>query len=94
MPIYTGRITDGSDMKEVEGMHVNPDNPDEWSNKPYPSQIKWISRNKRIIDHMNGKYCLNDVYQQIKNKTCKLSKMDRDFVLSCFDNDGNFMNEL
>ena len=38
MPFYTGSSPDGSDMKEVEGAYVNPDNPNEWSAKPYPKQ--------------------------------------------------------
>jgi hypothetical protein len=35
MPIYKGTTPDGSDMEEV-GMYVNPRNPNEWSNMPYP----------------------------------------------------------
>jgi len=36
MPFYRGTTPDGSDMEEVEGMYINPKNPNEWSNMPYP----------------------------------------------------------
>ena len=36
MAFYTGSTPDGSDMKEVQGMYVNPYNDNEWSSEPYP----------------------------------------------------------
>ena len=35
MAFYTGKTKDGSDMREVQGMHIS-ENGKEWSNKPYP----------------------------------------------------------
>jgi hypothetical protein len=91
MPFYTGKSSDGSDMKEVPGVYVNPDNPNEWSPYPYPKQIKWIRMKEELMDYMNGRYCLNDVYKQIQDKTCPLSKRLRDYVLSHYDEKGNFI---
>tara|TARA_R110002095_G_scaffold193603_1_gene171864 strand:+ start:7228 stop:7512 length:285 start_codon:yes stop_codon:yes gene_type:complete len=91
MPIYTGRTADGSDMKEFEGVYVNPENDNEWSSEPYPSQAKSIRKVESIKEYMNGKYCLNDVYLQIKEKKCGLSFKLRQFVLSHYDSEGNFI---
>lgn len=91
MPFYRGKSSDGSDMEEVEGMYVNPDNPNEWSSKPYPSQIKVINMKNEVLAYMNGKYSLNDVYNQIQNKTCSLSYSLREYVLSHYDSSGNFI---
>lgn len=44
-------------------------------------------------EYTNGKYCLDDVYKQIQNKTCPLSKRVRDFVLSHYDKEGNFIEQ-
>ena len=93
MPIYTGSTADGSDMKEAEGMFINPDNDDEWSSRPYPSQQKIISIKEELLDYQNGRYTLDDVYKQIQNKTCKLSKRLREYVLSHYDENGNFINK-
>jgi len=38
MPIFYGKSEDGSDAKEFEGFYINPENPNEWSNKPYVIQ--------------------------------------------------------
>lgn len=35
MAFYTGKTKDGSDMRDVQGMHIS-ENGKEWSNKPYP----------------------------------------------------------
>jgi len=92
MPIYYGKSKDGSDMKEFEGFYVNPDNDNEWSSQPYPSQRRMIDKKNSVLDYMKGKYTLDDVYAQIKNKTCKLSYRLRQYVLSHYDSDGNFIN--
>lgn len=84
MPFYTGKTEDGSDMQEVQGAYVNPDNPNEWSNKPYKAQIKDMAMYDQVLDYCNGRYSLRDVYNQIKSKECKLSKSLRDYVLSHF----------
>lgn len=93
MPFYTGSSPDGSDMKEIDGIaYVNPHNPDEWSTKPYPGQQSIINLKNAVLDYMDGRYTLNDVYEQIKNKQCPLSRRERDFVLAHYDKDGNFIN--
>lgn len=91
MPIYTGKTEDGSDIEEVAGLYVNPDNENEWSNTPYLAQKRPISMYNEVIDYMSGKYSLNDVYNQIKAKTCKLPFSLRKYVLSHYDNKGNFI---
>ena len=107
MPIFTGKTADGSDMKEFKGVFVNPDNPNEWSSNPYPSQTKELEDSNNYDDHayleyyplskkgkmyhalheyMNGRYTINDVYLQIKEKKCKLSASLRNYVLSLYEN--------
>ena len=86
MPIYRGRSADGSDMEEVEGvLYVNR------SSKPYPEQQRFINMKKIVFDYMNGRYTLDDVYKQIQNKTCPLSRSVREYVLSHYDAEGNFI---
>lgn len=94
MPFYTGKSADGSDMVEFEGVYTNPDNENEWSSTPYPKQKKIINRKQAVLDYMNGKYTLDDVYEQIKNKTCKLSFQLRQYVLSHYDESGNFIDKI
>jgi hypothetical protein len=91
MPIYTGKSADGSDMRLVEGVYVNPDNDNEWSSEPYPKQRKAINTKNEVLDYMNGRYCLDDVYEQIKNKVCKLPKRVRDYVVSHYTPEGVFI---
>lgn len=91
MPIYSGKTADGSDMEEIEGMYINPDNPDEWSSVPYPSQAKQIRIKNEVLEYMNGRYTLDDVYKQIKEKTSGLSARCKKFVLSHYDENGNFI---
>ena len=47
--IFTGKSADGSDA-QVTGVHVNPENSEEWSNIPYPptkgQKMAW-----EIYDH-------------------------------------------
>jgi hypothetical protein len=85
MPIYTGTTADGSDMKLAEGVYVNPDNENEWSSEMYPSQKKEANQKERVMDYMNGVYCLNDVRDQILRKECSLSRSDRDYVMAHYD---------
>ena len=97
MAIFTGKSADGSDMKELQGVvYVNPDNPDEWSNKPYTFEGTKEDRSLQrtydeVMEYMDGRFTLDDVYQQIVNKTIQKSKRFRDFVLSHYDKDGNFL---
>lgn len=94
MPFYTGRSADGSDMQEVEGFYMNPDNKNEWSSAPYPKQQKIINTKNEVLNYMNGRYTLNDVYEQIKNKKCTLSRRLRQYVLSHYDENGVFIENL
>lgn len=34
---------------------------------------------------MDGRYRFNDLYSQVKNKTCKLSKRCRDYISNMYD---------
>tara|TARA_R110002153_G_scaffold13130_5_gene49081 strand:+ start:930 stop:1214 length:285 start_codon:yes stop_codon:yes gene_type:complete len=92
MPIYTGSTPDGSDMKEFEGVYINPKNDNEWSTGPYPEQRRSMNKYNRLRDYMNGRYTLNDVYLQVKEKKCKLPSVMRKYVLSHYDTDGEFIN--
>ena len=94
--IYRGRSEDGSDMEVVQGMYVNPNNPDEWSNKPYittetPEERQLQRTYDEVLTYMSGRYTLDDVYQQITNKIIKKSRRFRVFVLSHYDSNGKFI---
>lgn len=92
MPFYTGRTVDGSDMVEASAFaYVNPNNKEEWSNVPYPSQKKANRNYNALMEFMSGKYSLRDVYLQIQAKTCKLPSNLRQYVLSHYDCEGNFI---
>lgn len=91
MPFYTGKSADGSDAQEVEGMYVNPKNPEEWSSRPYPEHVKIMNMKNDVLRYMNGKYTLQDVYEQIQARTCGLSVSRREYVLSHFDENGVFL---
>jgi len=93
MPLYTGSSPDGSDMREVDGVYLNPDNENEWSSMPYPKQRKAIALKNELLDYMNGKYSLDDVYKQIQDKVCPLPTRVRNYVLSHYDSEGNFIIE-
>lgn len=93
MPIYTGSTEDGSDIEEFEGFFANPDNSGEWSSTPYPSQVKFVNQRKAVMEYMNGRYCLNDVRDQIINKICPLSASLRKYVMDHYDSEGNFLFE-
>lgn len=93
MPFYTGKSADGSDAMEVEGVYINPNNPNEWSGNPYPQQIKEWRMYWQVRDYMNSRFTLRDVYDQIQAKTCQLPYSLREYVLSHFDNEGNFITD-
>jgi hypothetical protein len=93
MPFYTGKSADVSDAVECHGGYINPDNPNEWCSVPYPKQRKWMRDEQAVLDYMNAHYTLRDVYDQIQAKTCPLPRSLRDYVLSHFDSEGNFIIE-
>lgn len=63
----------------------------QWSTQPYPEQQRFINMNNIVFEYMNGRYTLDDVYNQIKNKTCPLSRNVREYVLSHYNNGGDFI---
>ena len=96
--MLTGKSKDGSDAKQVEGVYIDPDNTNIWRSEPYPKQLKILRKMAKrervyneVLDYMDGKYTLNDVYLQIQNKVCPLSVRCREFVLEHYDVDGNFI---
>ena len=94
MPIYTGRSSNGSDAHEAFGVFTNPDNENEWSSKPYNKeqrqQVKDHRTKNELLDYMDGKFTLNDCYKQIKEKRFPLVNRIKQFVLSHYDENGNF----
>lgn len=93
MPFYSGTTKDWEDAEEVHGGYINPDNPNEWSSVPYPKQRKWMRTQQAVLDYMDGRYSLRDVYDQIQAKTCQLPRSLRTYVLSHFNSEGNFIIE-
>lgn len=92
MPFFLGKTKNLDEAKQI-GMYMNPDNPNECSSQPYPKQRKWMRAHQAVLDYMNGRYSLRDVYDQIQNKTCPLSASLREYVLSHFDSEGNFITD-
>lgn len=90
MPFYTGKSKDGSDMQEVPGMYINPNNPDEWSSQPYPEQRKEMRTWETIKEYSDGRYTISDIRNQVLNKSCPLPRSIRDYILNLYDEDGNF----
>jgi hypothetical protein len=89
MSLYTGRGKPGDPdfhIEEFKGVYTNPNNPDEWSSEPYPAQQREIRKVERLREYMNGKYSLNDVYQQIQDKACELPRSLRDYVIKTIQN--------
>ena len=84
--MYTGKSADGSDMKEVgSGVFTNPDNPEEWSNMPYP-----LSKEQKmafeIYNHIEvNNRSLKDEYNLVKQKKSTLSRRLRDFVIEIIE---------
>jgi hypothetical protein len=66
----------------------------EWSNKPYNAEQRKIHRTRvELLDYMGGKFSLRDCYDQIKNKTFPLTNRYKKYVLSHYDENGNFINK-
>lgn len=94
MPFYTGKGVpgeEGFEMKEWGGMYTNPNDESQWSSTPYPGQQTKINIREEYDEYANGRFSLQMVYEQIVAKTCPLSKRLRDFVLSHYDKEGNFI---
>ena len=60
MPIYTG--TTQYDGHEALGVFINPNNSEEWSNKPYNAEQRQAVKDHRtkveLINYMGGKLSL------------------------------------
>lgn len=83
MPFYSGRTADGSDAKEVHGAFINPENENQWASTPYKKQRQYME----VMKYMSS---FDDVRKQILNKKCPLSVSLRKYVLSLYDEKGNF----
>lgn len=80
--MFTGKSADGSDA-QVEGLHVNPENLNEWSNSPSKGQkMAWD-----IYDHIAANNrSLKEEYDLIQQKQSTLSKSKRDLVVLLVEN--------
>ena len=58
---------------------------------PYSNKKTGKSKHEQIMDYCNGRYSIRDVYNQIIDKKCSLPRSLRDYVLSFFDENGNFI---
>jgi hypothetical protein len=96
--ILAGKSADGSDAHIPLGVFINPNNPNEWSSKPYNKEQRQCVKDHRtyleLMDYMNGKYSLQDCYSQIKKGTFPLVNRVKKYVLSYYDSEGNFINQL
>ena len=52
---------------------------------------KNATKHNSLVLYMDGRFNLNDVYQQIKDKVCQLSYKTRMYVLSHYDVNGKFI---
>jgi hypothetical protein len=76
--IFTGKSADGSDMYPVKGVYVNPNNDNEWSNKPYTKEDKmWEELYPYLAKNLRS---LKDEYELINQKKSPLSRRLRDYV--------------
>ncbi len=76
--IFTGKSADGSDMYPANGVYVNPDNDNEWSNKPYTKEDKmWEELYPHLAKNLRS---LKDEYELINQKKSPLSRRLRDYV--------------
>lgn len=75
MPFYTGKTADGSDMREVQGMHISEDGR-EWSNQPYPI-TRELNRHLRFVN-----LTLKEAHQAILDGKSKASKRVQKYLLA------------
>ena len=73
-------------MQEIDsGVFINPDNPEEWSNMPYPPS-KEQKMAFEIYDHIaKNNRTLKDEYDLIQQKKSTLSRRLRDFVVELIE---------
>jgi hypothetical protein len=81
---FTGKSADGSDLRPAHGMFINPNNPNEFSNMPYDKEQKQNLNDFNMFydirDKISGTYL--EEAEKIKNKTSKLTRSEREFVLN------------
>lgn len=53
--------------------------------------FKTMNTKNELLDYMNGRFTLNDVFEQIQKKCCKLPRRVRDYVCSHYDANGKFV---
>ena len=77
--IFTGRSADGSDMYPAMGVFVNPNNENEWSNKPYTREDRmWQELYPYLAKNLRS---LKDEYELVQAKRSLLSRRLRDSVI-------------
>ena len=102
MAFFTGSTSDGSDMRQKFGFFTNPNNQDESSSEPYNEEQRVFVRedNRQYRLKMSIVYCmketklsLDDVRDLVVSKKSNLSKRQREYVLSHYDSEGNFLED-
>ena len=80
---FTRGSADGSDMRPVRGMYINPINSNEWSNMPYDDAQKAEEREFNsfydILNKIDGDFTTE--YIKIQNKVSLLNRREREFVI-------------
>jgi hypothetical protein len=64
--MFYGSSPDGSDAKEFEGVYINPNNPNEWSNSPYLDE-PFVLTNPYVGLENNNKQWVCKGLHQYKN---------------------------
>ena len=59
--------------------------------EPTKDEIDLQNIQNELYNYMDARFDLNAVYAQIQAKRCPLPKRVRDYVLSHYDNNGNFI---
>lgn len=79
--ILTGSHKEGKDARVARGAYPNPDNENEWSSEPYPSQVKEARMYDTLINHIAGKRSIKDELELVNQKKSKLSRRMRDYLI-------------
>lgn len=59
--------------------------------EPEKDEIQLQNIQNELYAYMDARFTFNDVYAQIQAKTCPLPKRVRDYVLSHYDSNGDFI---
>lgn len=83
--LISGKSRDGSDARPFYGMFVSPDG-NEWSSEPYTKKQQLDYKNHEtywdIMNFHKNELTFEEIYETIQNKTSKLSRKHRDFVIN------------